>query len=116
VLYCFDTNGVLQSVFTDDQGNPATSIDTNQFGVTGIAFSTNDYNLWHVTDARTDDPGHSYGAEAPPDFALGRKDPIFNTSYYFGLEDPRLPTTISNQPGAFDYSTNPAISGYRNYN
>ncbi|HEX5446378.1 MAG TPA: PPC domain-containing protein, partial [Pirellulales bacterium] len=62
-LYAFDTNGAFaldngHGIFSNDNGKTySTSINV---GATGqIAFSTLDYNLWHVTDHRQGDPGHN---------------------------------------------------------
>ncbi len=61
-VYAFNTAGELQPVFFGGQ----TSIDADgNGGVRGLAFSTLDSNLWHVTGTRGDDPGHGI-------------DPIFN--------------------------------------
>ncbi len=57
----------------------------------GLAFSTLDYNMWHVTDRRADDDGHDVNAtydysraEPPPP---EREDlPPGGASYYFGYE------------------------------
>ncbi|QEG42897.1 GEVED domain-containing protein [Roseimaritima ulvae] len=54
-VYAFNTAGELQPVFFGGQ----TSIDANGNGaVRGLAFSTLDSNLWHVTDTRENDAGH----------------------------------------------------------
>ncbi|HUU82465.1 MAG TPA: hypothetical protein VM243_03070, partial [Phycisphaerae bacterium] len=53
-LYAFDVNGAPQPIFLDG----ATSVDLGAGGVTGVAFSTLDSNLWHVTINRENDPGH----------------------------------------------------------
>ena len=46
-LYAFNTAGELQPIFLDG----ATSIATGQ-NLNGLAFSTLDYNLWHVTKSQ----------------------------------------------------------------
>ena len=46
MLYALDTDGVMQPVFF----NGSTSINTAIPGLAGLAFSTLDYNLWHITD------------------------------------------------------------------
>lgn len=53
-LYAFDTSGVLQPVFVNNQ----TSVDTGLFNVSGLAFSPLDRNLWTVTNNRGADAGH----------------------------------------------------------
>ena len=115
-LWCFDTTGVLQNVFS----NGAASISLGLTSVVGLAFSTLDYNLWHVTNNRGTDPGH--GINVAPDES---RDPASanqpqqgNTSFYFGLEAPPSvdPNSLNanSQPDAADYSTNASV--YNTYN
>ncbi len=86
-------------VFSDG----ATSIDTGLTSVSGLAFSTLDYNLWHVTNYRGGDDGHDTNttydqSRIPTAYPING-----GTSYYFGIENPTVPTTISNQPDAMNY-------------
>ena len=79
-MYAFDTSGVLQPIFVD--GN--TSVQTGASGVTGLAFSNLDKNLWHVTDNRKDDPGHGIATVVDDSrIALPGGD-----SFYFGFQNP----------------------------
>src|SRR5207248_5644403 len=59
-------------------------------GVTGLAFSPLDFNLWHPTDSRGGDPGHQPAITgATPDQNSGRTNVTANanTSFYFGFEN-----------------------------
>jgi len=83
------------------EGNPTT---------TGLAFSTVDYNLWHLTSNRWDDAGH--GIEEAPDQSrtplMGYREDG-NYSYWFGLEQD------GPQPGVANYEYGPnANSGVLN--
>lgn len=87
-IYAFDTQGVLQPVFA----NGATFVDTGIVGARGLAFSTLDYNLWHVTSYEPEngdpfrhlDEGH--GMYPTPtnahDFQPNPRE--LNSSLYFG--------------------------------
>ena len=58
-LYAFDLNGNLQTVFDNDDDGMADDFRVSiGGGVTGIAFSPLDFNLWHTTDNRGADAGH----------------------------------------------------------
>ncbi|RMF42331.1 MAG: VWA domain-containing protein, partial [Planctomycetota bacterium] len=77
-VHAFDTNGRLQPVFA----NGASSVDTGLGNSNGLAFSTLDFNLWHTSGRRSNDPGHGL-PDTPNDsranFSGGR-------SLYFGFE------------------------------
>jgi len=110
--------GTLQPIFA----NGATSVHLGTSSIVGLAFSTLDYNLWHVTDLLGTMPGH--GIPPAPD---NSRDPQSNASnqptqgtntnasFYFGLENPNASTTLTQspgnsfQPGAGNYSTNPTV-------
>lgn len=77
-IYAFDTNGRLQPVFANGQ----TFIDTGIVNANGLAFSTLDTNLWHITDRRANDPGH--GINAP--FDGSRTAQPGGSSFWFGWE------------------------------
>jgi hypothetical protein len=124
-LFAISRDGTLYALTTDNvtaEKSPifldgATSIRTNlgNNDVRGLVFTTLDYNLWHVTNQRGTDAGHTIN----PTYDLVRPTPSFpiagGASFYFGLEDPTAATTISNQPGAMNYYfTNPAV--YNTYN
>jgi hypothetical protein len=97
-IYAFNTDGELQPIFI----NGATFVDTEIGGLRGLTFSPIDYNLWHRTAAEND--GTVAGSTG-------------NQSWYFGFEDPRLTTTIVNQPGAanfISYTTAPNNYVYGN--
>ncbi|HUY35205.1 MAG TPA: DUF4214 domain-containing protein [Pirellulales bacterium] len=110
--------GTLQPIFA----HGATSISLGTSGIVGLAFSTLDYNLWHVTDARSADPGH--GVAPAPDNSRNSQSnasnqptqgKTTNASFYFGLENPNAAATltqapgVSFQPGAGNYSTNAGV-------
>ncbi|HQU42081.1 MAG TPA: hypothetical protein PK867_04680, partial [Pirellulales bacterium] len=126
-LYAIDMDpksaGYLQFADIFNAGTPAapvyaTSIPLGVSNVEDLAFSTLDYNLWHVTQNRSSDPGHNINV-APDNSRnpLSANKPPQNggDSYYFGLEDPAQKSTISTQPGAANYITNPSIAqGWKN--
>ncbi len=110
-LYAFDASGNLQPVFL----NGVTHISTGITNAQGLAFSTLDYNLWHVTTARATDPGHGISPSFDNNIL---RDPAFNTntsqltgplavnnaSFYFGLD--------GSSPGAANYANgNPSMNG-----
>lgn len=112
-LYALSTSGTLLPIFAGG----ATSVSLGTTNVVGLAFSTLDYNLWHVTDQRGNDPGH--GINAAPDNSRNagsaNQPQAGNLSFYFGMENPAAPGTIdvpgtatpqSLQPGAANYATN----------
>jgi hypothetical protein len=121
-LWAFNTSGVLQPIFANGQ----TSVSMGTTNVTGLAFSTLDYNLWHVTDAQANAAGH--GVNSAPDSSRSAltKNPTQagNLSYYFGLEDPNAAGVIDTaanatlQPGAGNYVVNgvPDPNVYGTYN
>ncbi|MFN9639356.1 MAG: GEVED domain-containing protein [Pirellula sp.] len=78
-IHAFDTNGVPQGVFA----NGESVVSTGVFGLSGIAFSNLDYNLWHQSGRRGNDPGHNLNA--PND----RSDVSTSGggSWYFGFEN-----------------------------
>ena len=83
MLYALDTSGYQQPVFF----NGTSSIDTGLGGLTGLAFSTLDYNLWHVASNRENDEGH--GINIAPDNTRIPQNfyPIpGGTSFWFGLD------------------------------
>lgn len=79
-LYAFDTSGELQPIFENGQ----TSIDTGLFNVQGLAFSSLDFNLWHVTPQRNTDQGH--GVDQAFDGSRIPENDSGNQSLYFGYE------------------------------
>ena len=109
-LYAFDTDGVLQPIFMDG----FSTIPTGVGGITGVAFSNIDYNLWHPTAAYETTQGHGITVahdmsrqDNVPGPSTPDQDGYFpadgNVSYYFGLEDPDSQGSIANQPGASSY-------------
>jgi parallel beta-helix repeat protein len=78
-IYAFDTNGYLQPVFA----NGATFVDTGIPGLDGVAFSNLDFNLWHATARRGDNPGHGVNADIEGNAAVAG-----GNSWYFGFEGP----------------------------
>ncbi|MEX0679627.1 MAG: dockerin type I domain-containing protein [Pirellulales bacterium] len=122
-LFAIDTDGRLFAI--DRSGNPApiftdgrTSISTGITNAQGLAFSSLDYNLWHVTVTRATDAGHGIvesfdnnitrdpGGGMPFQYLIG------GASFYFGLEPvppPNPVVRIDAQPGARAYDTNPDL-------
>jgi parallel beta-helix repeat protein len=78
-IHAFDTNGVPQGVFANGESRVSTGV----FGLSGLAFSNLDYNLWHQSGRRGNDPGHNL--IAPND----RSDVSTSGggSWYFGFEN-----------------------------
>ncbi|MGH7140962.1 MAG: hypothetical protein ACREHD_34965, partial [Pirellulales bacterium] len=131
-LWAFNSSGVLQNILSGGANHVALGV-TN---VVGLAFSTLDYNIWHVTDAQayqsngTPVPGH--GINTAPDNSRNPQSANQpqggNLSYYFGLENPTAPGTlitgtdpttganVSLQPGAANYATNTNSTIYNTYN
>ncbi len=116
-LWAFNSSGQLAPIFLDG----ATHVSTGLFNLNGVAFSTLDYNLWHVTTDRGGDPGAggAAGTAAAATFAANAGHGITQSfdynqnrdftlvpfkggnSFYFGLDDPRA---INGQaPSAFNY-------------
>jgi hypothetical protein len=82
-MFAFDTFGQPQAVFANGVYHVDTGLNPN-----GLAFGTLDDNLWHVTDNRDTDPGH--GITGAFDGSRIDEDPLGNTSFYFGYEDPTV--------------------------
>ena len=89
-LFAITTNGNLFALDTVDEvartdvfAGGALSVNTGQNNVTGLAFSTLDFNLWHPTAYEGDAPGHGINST----FDLSRSNYDGGLSYYFGLED-----------------------------
>ncbi len=84
VLYAFDTQGRLQPAFANGQS----SVSTGLFNANGLAFSTLDYNLWHVTTRRNGEVGH--GEELTGNVAGQNMQSTIGggASLYFGFETP----------------------------
>ena len=106
-IHAMTIDGFLAPIFT----NGGTSIDTGIAGLKGLAFSPIDYNLWHVTDRRGMEDGH--GVDTDVSSTRTRLGTLGGASFYFGLEDPQLNTTISFQPGADGFETNNGV--YQTY-
>jgi hypothetical protein len=63
-LVALDATGALQTVFdTNNDGTEDSAFITlnGVFNATGLAFSPFDFNLWHPTFKRQNDPGHDVG-------------------------------------------------------
>ena len=80
-IHAFDTTGKLVPVFA----NGATSISNPQLaGATGLALSTLDFNLWHVSGNRNGDAGHGQ-PETPNNSQVAVSG---GQSLYFGFQSP----------------------------
>ncbi|MDZ4783573.1 MAG: hypothetical protein SGJ19_25275, partial [Planctomycetia bacterium] len=75
-------------------GNASTALGSG--GAEGITFSRFDYNLWHISGRRDTEDGH--GIDGQLGATRERSTVQDNATFYFGLEDPRLATTLSLQP------------------
>ena len=99
-IYALNLAGGLQPVFN----NGATYADTHIAGLSGIAFSPIDYNLWHVTRTRSNDAGHGINGtvdDSRTNQGLSNYDDYGKLGYeswHFGLEDPRLVGQTYNGP------------------
>ncbi|MBX3414227.1 MAG: DVUA0089 family protein [Pirellulales bacterium] len=95
-LFAFNTaNDQLR---TDVFANGVDRVETGLSGITGLAFSPVDFNLWHPTYTRRDDPGHGINPSEdlsrlrPQGFlfvdANGRltNEGEGGASFYFGLD------------------------------
>jgi hypothetical protein len=88
-LYAFNTQGQLQNIFVSaynpatGQVEPQSSVETGLASVTGLAFSNLDYNLWHTTINRENDPGHGINEHLDG----SRRAEEGDTSFYFGFEN-----------------------------
>ncbi len=83
VLHAFNTQGKLQPVFA----NGATSIATGLDSATGLAMSTLDFNLWHVTGREPVNAGNTQHG-LPPTSNDTRIRTTGGSSLYFGYENP----------------------------
>ena len=91
------TTGALQTIFDNNRDGTVDSnfLNTSIGGVTGLAFSPIDFNLWHPTMQRSGDQGH--GVNIAPDGTRSNFDVNINgrdssqasggASMYFGLEE-----------------------------
>ncbi|QDS90768.1 Dockerin type I repeat protein [Rosistilla ulvae] len=91
-IYAFDTMGRPQAVFANGQ----TSLATGQSGVTGLAFSNLDVNLWHVSNSNPDNGNPSsgqdgVGVDPTPDGNVyrGVEGSGGGNHLYFGFDNPR---------------------------
>ncbi len=100
-IWSLDDAGVLQPLFVDGK----LSIETQLPGLSGLAFSSLDFSLWHVTERREGDAGH--GLDPTPDGVRLRAIEGGN-SFWFGLE------RDAGQPGATLYDTNTGLFGTYN--
>src|SRR5690606_10353104 len=92
ILVAFNALGELQPIFTGG----STSVNTGLFDVRGLAFSTLDENLWHVTGQRGNDAGHGIN----PTFDGSRVLPQSGGSrFHFGVTTNNLANRNYNFPG-----------------
>ena len=75
-IIVFDANGVEQPILAGGASR------VNSMSGTGLAFSLNDFNLWHTTRFRGSEAGH--GVNAAPDNSRGATEG--GASFYFGIE------------------------------
>ena len=110
-IWAFNTAGVLQPVFA----NGASRISTGIAGITGLAFSTLDFNLWHESTPPVDltDPTlpliQGNGLPATPNGSRGASGTDGERSWYFGFND--LGQTDSN----FNTIVDPVIRNSINF-
>lgn len=84
-LYGLSQQGIAQTIFDADQdGVLERRLETGINGATGLAFSPLDFNMWHTTFRRQNDPGH--GNEVSPDQSRTSRE-NGERSFYFGLEE-----------------------------
>lgn len=118
-IYAFDLNGNPQNIFLDGRSsinlsNIPQALQTINFNigdVQGLAFGTNQFNLWHPSTARATDPGH--GINPSFDVNMARipreNDDAFNSrliggaSFYFGM-DSAINDITRVIPGGPDYA------------
>ena len=97
-LHALELTGTLAPIFAGGK----TTVRTGLPGLTGLAFSSLDYNLWHTTDRREGDTGH--GLQPTSDGEVSRLEPIEGgASFWFGLEQNTA------QPGVNAYQSNAAL-------
>ncbi|MDA1049277.1 MAG: hypothetical protein O3C40_02205, partial [Planctomycetota bacterium] len=118
-----DGNGVPDIFDTNQDGQADDfSVRLSAGGVSGLAFSRVDYNLWHPTTRRGGDPGHGVNG-AFDIYDESRNGSSGSTSFYFGLDESGgPPLNYPNQTGQlgvldtfeFDLRGNGAIGN--NYN
>ena len=102
------TMGQLKGGFLDG----ATHVSTGLGDITGLTFSSLDFNLWHATTTNGGDPGNpgdpqyaasaGHGDSASYDFNASRvgQEPAGGGSFYFGLED-----NSASQPQSSNYAS-----------
>ena len=110
-LYAFDVTGRLRPVFAGG----ATSVALGA-GVSGIEFSTLDFNLWHTTQRRALDEGHGIGVPYN-DVSEDRLRIAGGTSFYFGAErlDSRFPFSDAQSPFFVPRQDGQAVEGTYNF-
>ncbi|NLS92909.1 MAG: S8 family serine peptidase, partial [Planctomycetaceae bacterium] len=101
-LHAFTLNGIPVVVFDSNgdgsrDSSSVTVTSTDAININGLAFSPLDFNLWHPTANRQDDPGH--GVAQSQDHSRDRnqshsiagvssnRQQSGGASYYFGLEE-----------------------------
>ncbi len=93
-LYAFSVAGDLQQIFHDpadananDRDFSVTLPNVNGNSQYSLAFSTLDYNLWHVTNTNADpNQGINVSADQSRNALSPNKPPASGDSFYFGLE------------------------------
>ncbi|NLF08122.1 MAG: hypothetical protein GX594_09115, partial [Pirellulaceae bacterium] len=81
-----DTSVVKNGIFVDAETSVTVPGVTD---ISGLAFSTLDYNMWHITQRRADDDGHDINETYDYSRVDRPNDPLpgGGASYYFGYED-----------------------------
>ncbi len=109
-VYAFNTAGELQPIFAGGR----TNINVGGNGsVRGLAFSTLDYNLWHVTGTRGEDAGHGINEH----FNGTRDASAGGSSFRFGFENSAFGglTTQANSPTAVPRQDGQAVENTFNF-
>ena len=121
LMFAVTSDGYLLALDPSQPSSPAQPIfaggqqfvSTGVSQASGIAFSTLDFNLWHLTANRTADDGHDINTTYDQSRITATNYPVQGgDSFWFSLE---TPGGVSTQPGALNYqATSPGT--YNTYN
>ncbi len=125
-IYAFDATGTPRVVFDSNADGVAdTYVISTGRTITGLAFSTQDFNLWHPTTNRRADTGHGINSA----FDHSRDDTAWNdglngrsgnrneggASFYFGMENWVTNPSANGSTSYYDYlGTGNAQYGFLN--